>query len=121
MTFPPISTKATNMTVTPELLALLDHKFLPLGKFIHEHDDAKCDIELERTAEHHSGNIYRAEVNFFNDGKLYRAESTREQIEQAIDDVRDELRRELQRVRGKKHSLVQRGRRAIKEMLRFGK
>jgi len=109
------------MTVTPEVLALLDQKFLPLGKFIHERDDAKCDVELERTTEHNSGKIYRAEVNFFNNGKLYRAESTREQIEQAIDDVRDELRRELQRVRGKQYSLVQRGRRAIKEMLRFGR
>jgi ribosomal subunit interface protein len=120
MTFPPITAKATNMTMTPELAALLDQKFLPLGKFVHERDDARCEIELERVAEHHSGRIYRAEVNFFNDGTLYRAEATREQIEQAIDDVRDELRHELQHVRGKKHSLLQRGRRALKNMLRFG-
>jgi ribosomal subunit interface protein len=121
MTFPPISVKATNLTLTPELQALIDQKFLPLGKFIHDQGDAKCDVEVERTTEHQSGKIFRAEVNFFSGGTLYRAESTQEQIEQAVDAVRDELRHELQRARGKRHSLMQRGRRAIKDMLRFGR
>ena len=121
MTFPPISVKATNMTLTPELQALVDQRLLPLGKFIHEHGDERCDVELERVAEHQSGKIFRAEVNLFTGGKLYRAESTNEQIEQAIDVVRNELRHELQHAQGKRRSLVQRGRRAIKEMLRFGR
>lgn len=121
MTFPHISVKATNMTLTPELQELVNQKFLPLGKFVHEHGDAKCEIELERVADHHNGKIFRAEVNFFNNGKMYRTESTNEQIEQSIDIVRAQLRHELQHAHGKQKSLIQRGRRAIKDMLLFGR
>lgn len=121
MIFPPISVKATNLTLTPELQALVDQKLIPLGKFIHAHGDERCDVELERVAEHQSGKIYRAEVNLFTGGKLYRAESTNEQIEQSIDKVRDDLRHELQHAAGKRRSLMQRGQRAIKDMLRFGR
>jgi ribosomal subunit interface protein len=109
------------MTLTPELQHLLDQKLQPLGKFLHEHGDTKCDVELERVAEHQSGKIFRAEINLFNGGKLYRAEATEDQIEKAIDAARNELRHELQHLHGKQHSLVQRGRRAIKDMLRFGR
>jgi ribosome-associated translation inhibitor RaiA len=82
--------------------------------------DETCAVELERTAEHHSGKIFRCEVNLYTGGRLFRAEATLEQIEQAIDAVRDDLRHELQKQSGKRQSLLQRGRRAIKDMLRFG-
>ncbi|MCR4285809.1 MAG: HPF/RaiA family ribosome-associated protein [Candidatus Kaiserbacteria bacterium] len=120
MTFPRINIKATNFTVTPKLEILLDQKFVPLGKLLDERNEAHCEIELEKVAEHQSGKIYRAEVNFQNGGKLFRAEATEEQIEQAIDGVRNELKIELQKAHGKRLSLVRRGGQMIKNMLRFG-
>lgn len=120
MIFPRISTKVSHITLTPQLISLLEQKFAPLGKLIDQRDDETCEIELEKVAEHHSGKIYRAEVNLYTGGKLFRAEATEEQIEQAIDKVRNELKHELQHAHGKRQSLFKRGRQAIKDMLRFG-
>jgi ribosomal subunit interface protein len=121
MTFPRINTKATNITITPQLETLLEQKFAPLGKLLDERGDTRCEIELEKIAEHQSGKIYRAEVNLSNHGKLFRAEATEEQIEQAIDTARNELKHELQHVHGKRQSLVKRGHQMIKNMIRFGR
>ncbi len=108
------------MTITSKLTALLEQKFAPLGKLVDTRGDERCEIELEKLPEHHSGKIYRAEVNLFSGGKLFRTEATEEQIEQAIDTMRNELKHELQRVHGKKQSLVKRGKQKIKSMLRGG-
>ncbi len=118
MIFPQISTKGTNFIVTQNMHSLLEHKFAPLGKYIHEKGDARCEIELEKIGEHQSGKVYRAEVNMYNNGKLFRAEATEEQMEQAIDKVRNELKHEMQHVIGKQKSLAERGRRVLKSMLR---
>jgi len=118
MKIPRINTKTTNMEMTSKLQSLLDHKLLPLEKFITDHSDTKCDVELEKLTDHQSGKIYRAEINLFNGGELYRAEATEEQIERAIDVARDELKRELRRDSDKKQSLKIKGERSIKDMLR---
>lgn len=121
MKIPRINIKATNLELTPALQSLLDQKLLPLEKFAPDYDDTKCDVELERMTDHQSGKIHRAEVNLFHGGKMYRAESTEEQIEQAIDAIRDDLRRELRRTNDKRQSMFRKGKRAIKSMLRFGR
>ncbi len=120
MTFSHINTKATNITITPKLQTLLEQKFLPLGKYLDERADILCEIELEKTLPQQSGKIYRAEVNLTNNGKLYRVEATEEQIEQAIDSARTQLKNELQRVQGKRISLLKRGSQMFKRMLRTG-
>lgn len=118
MTFPNITTKGTNFEITPKMHALLEQKFQPLGKYIHEKGDARCAVELEKINDRQSGKIFRAEVNFYNGGKMFRAEATEEQMERAIDIVRNELKHELQHVVGKRKSLAERGRRMIKKMMR---
>lgn len=118
MIFPQISTKGTNFTVTPKMHTLIEQKFSPLGKYLHEKGDARCEIELEKIGEHQSGKIYRAEINLYNGGRLFRAEATEEQMEQAIDVARNELKHELQHAIGKRKSLAERGRRLLKSMLR---
>lgn len=121
MTFPHISVRTTNFTLTPKMETLLEQKLSPLGKFLGERNEAYCEVELEKVAEHQSGKIYRAEVNLQSGGRLFRVEATEEQIEQSIDSVRDQLRNELQHAHGKRQSLVRRGGQALKSMLRFGR
>jgi ribosomal subunit interface protein len=121
MAFPHITVKATNIELSPGLSSLIDHKLTPIGKFIpDEATDGHCRVEVEKLSEHLSGKIYRFEANLFADGKTYRAEATEEQLEKAIDTVRDELKVELERAQGKRQSLFKRGARAMKQMLRFG-
>jgi ribosome-associated translation inhibitor RaiA len=121
MAFPQITVKATNIELSTGLSALIDQKFTPIGKLIPDDaTDGHCRVELEKMTEHVSGKIYRFEANLFVQGKTYFAEATEEQLEKAIDTVRDELRREIESVHGKRQSLMRRGGQAIKRMLRFG-
>lgn len=121
MKFPLINVKATNYTVTPKLETLLDQKFMPLGKLLDDKNEMHCAVELEKVAEHQSGKIYRAEVNLTVNGKLYRTEATEEEMEQAIDSARNELKTELQRAAGRRQSLVRKGGQKLKDMIRSGK
>jgi ribosomal subunit interface protein len=123
MTFPMIQFKATNVTLEDSWVALVEQKFQSLEKFIGDETDVKCDIEFEKeTAGHHNGGrIHRVEVNLFFRGTLHRAVATEESFEQAIDEVREELDKKLRRSSSKKETLIKRGGRKIKEMLRFGK
>jgi len=122
MSFPTISTKATNIDLAGELETLLEQKLEALDKFISDKEtDLKCEVELQKMTDHQSGKIFRAEVNLYVGGKLYRAEATEDQMERAIDVVRDEIKRELRRANKKQQSLMKRGGQAIKEMMRFGR
>lgn len=114
--------KATNVTLSPGLQNLIDQKLSVLGKFVPPSaTDATCKVEVEKLTEHQSGKIHRVEINLFMMGRSYHAEATEEQLEKAVDVARDELRHELQHVEGKRQSMMRRGARAIKNLLRFGR
>jgi ribosomal subunit interface protein len=80
-------------------------------------------VEVGRTSRHHrTGDVFRAEINF-ECGKHYsvRAVSERDNLYAALDDAKDELDRELKKVRKKRFTLVKRGGMAFKNMMRrFG-
>lgn len=118
-----IQFKATNVELDEAWQILVDQKFQTLEKYIGDETDTKCDVEFEKeTGEHHNnGNIYRVETNLFLRGKLYRAVACEENFEKSIDAVRAELDRELAKSNEKRETLIKRGGRKIKEMLRFGK
>lgn len=121
MTFPTINFKALNSTaVDSSLHTLLEQKFQSLDKYVGEETDVKCDVEFEKVTASKSGEIYRVEANLWLHGKMYRAEATEVSFEVAIDEVRSELDKELRRAADKRESLMKRGGRRIKEMLRFG-
>jgi len=121
MPMPIINYKITNAEVDQSLLDLLEAKFSSLEKFIGDETDVKCDVEFEKVAPHESGRVFRVEANLWLKGVLYRAEATEEQFEKAIDEVRAELDKELRRARKKQQSLIKRGGRMIKNMMRFGR
>lgn len=121
MAFPHIAVKATNLELSPGLTALIDQKLTPLGKYIPDSaTDASCKVEVVKLTEHQSGKIYRVEINLFQHGRTFRTEATEEQVEKALDEARDELKRELEHMHGKRQSLVRRGARVVKDFLRFG-
>jgi len=121
MTFPTIKYKATNTELSPALSELTDQKFASLEKYIGDETDVQCEVEFEKETGHQSGRIFRVEANLWLKGTLYRAEASEENFEKSIDEVRDELDKELRRASGKRETLIKKGGRAIKEMLRFGK
>lgn len=120
MSFPTITFKQTNVTVDEQLVSLLEQKLVTLEKFIGE-APSLCEAEFEKVTHHQNGDVHRVEVNLQVNGKLYRAEATEDSFEKAIDEVRSELDKELGRARDKEDTLLKKGGRKIKELLRFGR
>ncbi len=120
MAFPQINIKSTNYELTEHIKNHLEKKCALLEKVIPADASVTCEAELEKRKEHQSGQVYRAEINVLVDGKLYRAESTEMNMEDAIDVAKDELKREIRRAVNKRQSLMRRGGKKIKDMLRFG-
>lgn len=120
MTFPTINFKATNTELDAKLETLLETKFQSLQKYIGDETDVLCEVEFEKETAHQSGRFFRVEANLTVAGKLYRAEATEHSFEEAIDEVRSELDKALRRSIKKQDTLVKKGGRAIKRMMRMG-
>ncbi len=121
MAFPNIQFKTTNTEIEEKLKTLTEQKFTSLEKFIGDEEDVMCEVEFEKETAHQSGSHFRVEANLKLKGKLYRAEASEDNFEKAIDEVRNELDKEMRRASSRQETLVKKGGRALKEMLRFGK
>ncbi len=118
MAFPTIQFKATNTVLEGTWQDLVERKFQSLERYVGKATDLTCTVEFEKIGVHQHGRVFRVEANFYRDGQLFRAEATEESFERAIDVVRAELDRELARVFGRRETLLRRGSRMIKAMLR---
>lgn len=112
--------KATNTELDITLQSLIESKLDSLKKFYSETQSVRFEVEFEKETAHQSGKHYRVEVNMHVDGDLFRAETSELSFEEAIDEVRNELDKELRRATKKKETLIKRGGRAIKNMMRMG-
>ena len=119
MTLPMIQYKATNTELDEGLQTLMELKFQSLEKYIGDETAVKCEVEFEKETAHQSGKHFRVEVNFSLGGRFYRAEAAENSFEEAIDEVRAELDKLLRRDNKKHDTLVRRGGRAIKKMMRM--
>ena len=117
-----IEFKMTNIDISPATQAYADKKLALLERHL-DPDDSSIygQVELERTTRHHRrGPIFRAEMNLFVQGVQYRAEATGEDLHTAIDEMKDEIVRELTHGKGKKTARIKRGAMKAKEFLRTG-
>lgn len=112
------------MELTTALSNYLEEKLRGVEKFTlpHESEDLVAEVEIGKTTNHHqSGDVFRAEVNLIVRGKQFRATSEKNDLYVAIDDMRNELVRELNSHKDKTRTLVRRGAGMIKNILRFGR
>lgn len=112
--------KATNVTLNDDIRSYLEKRLQSLAKLIDIDDPAVIiDVELGRTTRHHqSGDIFFAEINIHKGKDTFRAVSDRSDLHSAIDDMHDEIARELASRKGKKLSLARRGGQVAKAILR---
>src|SRR4051812_34300670 len=101
--------KAAGTTLTPSITDYIDRKLIgPISKHIDKNDtSAMADVEVGRTTRHHntSEDIFRAEINLHVGSMHLRAEATNQDLFAAIDEVKDEILRELHSSKQKKVTL----------------
>lgn len=120
MTLLTIQFKATQVEVEDTLKNYVEEKFQAFDKFIQDETDVKCQVEFSKVNPQQSGDIYRVEGNVWLAGTLYRAEAVANTFEAATDAVRQELEKELRRAHKKQNSMLKRGGRIIKNLMRRG-
>lgn len=83
------------MELTEAIRAYAEEKASGLEKFIHD-DSATLAIEVGKSSNHHNkGPFMRCEMNLVLSGTVLRSEEEREDLYEAIDVVRDELKRQI--------------------------
>lgn len=117
MSFPMINYKYNDLPEAPGLAPIVDMKFAAFEKYLADDTTVTCDVEFEKVTAQQQGKIFRVEANVLIGGKLYRAEATEESFEAAIDEVRDELDKELRRSKNKQETLQKQAGRDMKEQL----
>jgi len=116
-----INIKATNTELTPAISSYVEGKVKDLGKFITVKDPESvlANIEIGVNTKHHqSGKIFRSEINLHIGGEYLRAVSEQEDLYVAIDDMKNDIVREITSHNKKKRDLFRKGGAAIKNLLK---
>lgn len=116
-----IKIRGTNLEVTDEIKDYLYDRLEDVDRFLANTAGTKeAEVELERTTEHHeSGNIFRAEIMIDLKGEVLRAESEKEDIHTAIDDIKEEISRLVKKYKEKKQTKDRDKSRWFKKILRL--
>lgn len=92
-----VSNKATNLEMTEAIKAYVEEKMLSLEKLtVDFRPEPEASIEIGKTSDHHAkGLIFFAEANLTVPGNLLRARTEAEDLYEAIDLMKDDLRRQV--------------------------
>ncbi len=114
-----INIKATNISLTPAISEYIEKKINTLNKFYKEDEEIIINVEVGKTTEHHkSGDIFRAEIHIRSRGNEYYATAETEDLYASIDQVKNNIVRELTSTRKRAMRLIRKGGSGIKNMLR---
>ena len=113
--------KATNIEFTPAIDEYLaKHLIAHIERLVDTKDEsATVALEVGKTSRHHNkGDVFRAEVNLHISGSNLRAEAERDDLHMAIDEVREEIVRELTKNKKRRFDLLKRGGQKLKDLMR---
>ncbi len=114
-----INIKATNISLSDSVRDYAEKKIASLEKFLNSESEILANIDIGKSTRHHkSGDIFRAEVLIKSDGKEFYSVSEKEDLYMAIDDVREEVNREINSKRKKALSMIRRGGAHVKNLMK---
>lgn len=108
--------KSKNLELTTDLQEFIEEKIGGLKKFINILKEDKTEkgktlseffVEVEKENKHHrKGNIFKAEARVHLPGKTLIAISQRDDLKQAIVEIKDELQQEIKKYKLKKKEVA---------------
>ena len=125
--------KTTNLSATPYLKTYIEEAISSVEKLVTVPVKAvsahgagwggealEARVEVGRSTFHHKkGEIFFAEVNLRIGGQVLRSRSESLSIYTAVDEVKDELRRELNKFKGRREAVYRCGARAVSKIFRL--
>ncbi|MBI4088186.1 HPF/RaiA family ribosome-associated protein [Candidatus Kaiserbacteria bacterium] len=120
-----IRIKSTNYEITPEVETYLSGRIATLTKLLADKEDvARCEAEIGRDAgrPRHGANIWFAEIRILVPGEeAVYARNNSESVNGAIDDVKEEVERQLRKLKRANMDFLRRSGAALKRLMRFGR
>ncbi len=118
-----INLQGKGMEVSAAIEEYAVKKMTNLGKLLTKIEENGGEVlvnfSVGRTSNHHrGGDVFRADCSISIDGENFYSGADREDMNEAIDEVKENLFREIRRAKERKKALFQRGSRAIKNMLK---
>lgn len=92
-----INVKTKDIEMTDAIRQYVEEKMEAIAKLVDEYDAAAMvDVEVGKSSQHHNkGPFLRAEMNMTFLGNMFRSEEQREDLYEAIDVAKDDLRRQV--------------------------
>ena len=111
---------AKDIELTDEIKKYIEKKVASFDKTLGKsNEERRCDFRIGKSSEaHNKGRIYYAEARVETPNKAYGADAEGETIFEAIDELKDEILKKIRRNKDKKETLIKRGGRKLKELLR---
>ncbi len=115
--------KTKNIVLIPQIGEYLEKKLETLKKFLKNFNQELilAEVELGKVNNRQrTGDIFRAEINLsVGGGKIFRVESEQTDLYSAIDEVRDDLEREIKKFKTNNETIFIRGARSITKNFRL--
>ena len=88
--------KATNIEMTDAIKEYVEKRLSALVKLCEKYSPCDVAVEVGKNSKHHQkGEVFFAEFNLTLPGAMLRATSTKEDLYEAIDDAKNELKRQI--------------------------
>lgn len=120
--------KATNTELTSAIAGYVEKKLSSLEKVIDKNDEsAMVSVEVGvKTKHHQQGDIFFAEINLHVSGGDFYAMAEGSDLYSAVDEVKDEIIREINSHRSRRRKFLRRGQAMVKNIMKgvgeqFGK
>lgn len=113
------TTKVTDMELSVAVEEYIEKKMAALGKIGGVAAGTVAHVEVGRTTRHHrTGDVFRVELMLHARGATLRAEALGKTVLEAMDKAQEDMRTELERLKGKNADAVKTGGRAIKKLIK---
>jgi len=88
--------QGTNIELTDAIRGYITQKVEDISRFTKRFDPCDVAVEVGKTSEHHNkGDVFFAEMNVVILGDVVRAHTERDDLYAAIDEVKDDVKRQL--------------------------
>lgn len=115
-----INIKATNIELTDAIRDYVYSKIEPLEKLITTESEPQVFVEIGRESNHHKKgeDVFMAEIRLNLAGEEYYLKEFNADLYAAIDKVRDEVSRKINKSKGKDKTMFIRGARSLKKRIK---
>jgi len=115
-----ISIKGLRMPLTPAITDAVHKKVATLEKIVHDYTFVQ--VELGKTSSHHKAgpDVFATQITLDSNGHMYYAEVTDADLYASLDRAIIDIAESVKQGKGRRHTLVRKGRMALKKLLKQG-